>query len=773
MQSGCGAVIRVLRHFGNFPDWKLVSIAGALGFAVTFAGMELISAYATPLTKSAVLVAAVAGWFVGMAVAGFVSFLNDRRALSTQNAQLDIALNNMIQGLCLFDGQSRLVVWNQRYTAMYNIDPRRIWRGCGISDLLDARKAAGTFPQDPVNYEARLRAAIDQGKTFTLNIELDDGRIIAVVNQPTADGGWVATHEDITERKRAERELEHTRSFLDKIIENVPTPIIVKGIPNLKYLLINRAAEKYLGIDRTGIIGKTATDIMPAISAERIEVDDRKLIELGKPTVVAEHAVITPGNGTRIVTSTRLPVMGTDGTPQYLISVIRDVTERKRNEQRIAHMTHHDTLTDLPNRVAFNACIAATLEIAQTSGESFAVLSVDLDRFKAVNDVFGHAVGDELLQQVARRMEAACQGAFLSRVGGDEFAVITPTGPQPATAEALAARLNAAFESDISIDDHPLRVGLTIGIGIYPQDGLDATTLVANADAALFRAKTEARGSIRFFEMSMDKQLRETRALQQDLRTAILHDELELHYQPQAHIEGEVTGFEALVRWHHPRYGLVPPSTFIPLAEENGVIVELGEWVLRTACREAASWPRPLSIAINLSPVQFQHGDLPNLVHKILLDTGLSPKRLELEITEGVLIGDFNRAVAILRRLKNFGARIAMDDFGTGYSSLSYLQSFPFDKIKIDQTFIANLGHSQQAATIIRSVIALGRGLDVPVSAEGVETEEQLKFLANEGCNEIQGYLLGKPKPIAEHAELVGRAPVPGKPQLKVVRAAG
>ena len=773
MQSGCGAVIRVLRHFGNFPDWKLVSIAGALGFAVTFAGMELISAYATPLTKSAVLVAAVAGWFVGMAVAGFVSFLNDRRALSTQNAQLDIALNNMIQGLCLFDGQSRLVVWNQRYTAMYNIDPRRIWRGCGISDLLDARKAAGTFPQDPVNYEARLRAAIDQGKTFTLNIELDDGRIIAVVNQPTADGGWVATHEDITERKRAERELEHTRSFLDKIIENVPTPIIVKGIPNLKYLLINRAAEKYLGIDRAGIIGKTATDIMPAISAERIEVDDRKLIELGKPTVVAEHAVITPGNGTRIVTSTRLPVMGTDGTPQYLISVIRDVTERKRNEQRIAHMTHHDTLTDLPNRVAFNACIAATLEIAQTSGESFAVLSVDLDRFKAVNDVFGHAVGDELLQQVARRMEAACQGAFLSRVGGDEFAVITPTGPQPATAEALAARLNAAFESDISIDDHPLRVGLTIGIGIYPQDGLDATTLVANADAALFRAKTEARGSIRFFEMSMDKQLRETRALQQDLRTAILHDELELHYQPQAHIEGEVTGFEALVRWHHPRYGLVPPSTFIPLAEENGVIVELGEWVLRTACREAASWPRPLSIAINLSPVQFQHGDLPNLVHKILLDTGLSPKRLELEITEGVLIGDFNRAVAILRRLKNFGARIAMDDFGTGYSSLSYLQSFPFDKIKIDQTFIANLGHSQQAATIIRSVIALGRGLDVPVSAEGVETEEQLKFLANEGCNEIQGYLLGKPKPIAEHAELVGRAPVPGKPQLKVVRAAG
>ena len=291
--------------------------------------------------------------------------------------------------------------------------------------------------------------------------------------------------------------------------------------------------------------------------------------------------------------------------------------------------------------------------------------------------------------------------------------------------------------------------------------------LIANANAALFRAKAEARGSLRFFEVSMGNQLREKRALQEDLRTAIQDDELELHYQPQAHINGEITGFEALVRWHHPRHGLVPPSTFIPLAEENGSIVALGEWVLRTACSEAASWPRPLNIAINLSPVQFKHGDLANLVHQVLLETGLSPKRLELEITEGVLIGDFTRAVAILRRLKNLGLRIAMDDFGTGYSSLSYLQSFPFDKIKIDRSFIANLSHGQQSATIIRAVIALGRGLGVPVTAEGVETEEQLKFLASEECTEFQGYFLGRPKPIGDYAELVGR--VSAKPMLKLV----
>jgi diguanylate cyclase (GGDEF)-like protein/PAS domain S-box-containing protein len=766
-------MIRVLKYLGKYRDWQMVSVAGVLGFAVTLVGMEIIRADSVSLSSWSIISAAIAGALLSMCLTGWVRARRSMQMLGKHNNQLDIALNNMIQGLCMFDGQSRLVVWNERYRSMYNIDPRRIRAGCGISDLLNARKAADTFPHDPVKYEAELRAAIDQGNTFTLNIELKDGRIIAVVNTPTKEGGWVATHEDITERKRAERELEHTRTFLDTIIENVPSPIIVKDIPNLRYLLINRAAEKYLGVDRKTLLGKTTVEIMPDDSAKLIDAEDRKLIASGQIAFLDEHAVTTPGNGTRIVTATRLPVAGPDGKPQYLISVIRDLTERKRSEQRIAHMTHHDSLTDLPNRASFNSCIAATLELVAASGESFAVLNIDIDRFKAVNDVFGHAVGDALLREAARRMETACQGAFLARTGGDEFVVITPTAPQPADAEALAARLSAAFDSDIDIDGHPLRVALTIGVGIYPQDGADATTLVANADAALFRAKLEARGSIRFFELSMDKQLREKRALQQDLRTAVMHDELELHYQPQARIDGTITGFEALARWHHPRHGLVPPSTFIPLAEENGIIAALGEWVLRTACREAASWPKRLSIAINLSPAQFQHGDLPNLVHQILLETGLSPARLELEITEGVLIGDFTRAVAILRRLKNLGVRIAMDDFGTGYSSLSYLQSFPFDKIKIDQAFVANLSHSQQAATIIRAVIALGRGLDVPVAAEGVETEEQLKFLAGEQCNEIQGYLIGRPKPILDYADLVGRQPSPGNPKLKMVAKAG
>jgi diguanylate cyclase (GGDEF)-like protein/PAS domain S-box-containing protein len=742
-------------------DRQRIVLAGTIGFAVTVAMAEAVVAYSLSQFSLSVISALFAGVLLSTSSAGSFSAWYARRGVSEQNARLDAALNNMIQGLCMFDAHNRLVVWNERYRAMYNIDPLRIWRGCTISDLLKARMAAGMFPLDPEKYDHKLRAALKQGKCFTLNIDLADGRTISVVNQPIESGGWVATHEDVSERRRVERELENTRSFLNTIIENVPSPIIVKD-PDLRYLLFNRAAEKCLGVDRSVLLGKTAVEVMPGMS-DTVEGHDRQLFESGKPIFVDEHAVATPGNGTRIVTATRLPVMGPDGKVQYLISMIHDVTERKRDELRLAHMAHHDVLTGLPNRIAFNECIAATLSLAADSGESFAMLSLDLDRFKTVNDVFGHTIGDRLLRELAGRLEQACQGAFLARTGGDEFHVITSCGAQPASAEALAEKLCAALDADIDIDGVPLRVGLTVGVAIFPQDAADAPTLVANADAALVRAKSERRGSIRFFEQSMDRQLREKRALQQDLRTALGRDEFALHYQPQANIDGEVNGFEALVRWHHPRYGMIAPNTFIPLAEESGIIIELGEWILRAACREAASWPRPLDIAINLSPVQFQHGDLPKLVHEVLLETGLAPARLVLEITEGVLIGEFNRGVAILRRLKHLGVRIAMDDFGTGYSSLSYLQSFPFDKIKIDKSFIANLGHSQEAATIVRAVIALGHGLDLPVVAEGVETKEQLKFLADESCNEIQGYFIGRPKPIADYADLIGRGPGPEK----------
>jgi diguanylate cyclase (GGDEF)-like protein/PAS domain S-box-containing protein len=692
-------------------------------------------------------------------VIGAAVWRRAQRQLREQHHRLNGALNNMNQGLCMFDADNRLLVWNQRYVDMYGIDPKHIWVGCTIRDLLDARIAAGTFPLDPGKYDRELRLALEWNQVHVMHIELNDGRCIAVVNQPIADGGWVATHEDITERRRAERDLARTQAFLDAVVSNVPTPIVVKDAETLRYLLANRAAEKFFGMAAADIVGKTSDDVFPPEVAQDIHRRDIAMVNAGEETFFDEHSTMTPTGDSRVITTTRLPVADGSGKPRYLISVLHDVTQRKRDEARITYMAHHDTMTDLPNRLAFNECLNGMVELAGKSREGFAVLCMDIDRFKAINDTFGPATGDAVLKQLAGRLQEACQGAFLARVGGDEFCVISPTGPQPATADMLAARLREATAADFDINGHPISVALTVGIAIYPGDADDVTGLLANAEAALYRAKSDSRGAVRFFEPEMDKQLREKRALQHDLKLALHTDQLELYYQPQADMDGTISGFEALVRWHHPRQGMVPPSTFIPLAEESGLIMALGEWILRTACKEAASWPKALRIAVNLSPVQFQHGELANMIHQTLLATGLSPGRLEIEITEGVLIGDFSRAMAILRRIKNMGVRIAMDDFGTGYSSLSYLQSFPFDKIKIDQVFIANLMNSPQSAAIVRAVIGLGQGLQLPVIAEGVETREQREFLARAACDGMQGYLIGRPQPIAHYADMVGRPP--------------
>src|SRR5262249_11929109 len=434
------------------------------------------------------------------------------------------------------------------------------------------------------------------------------------------------------------------------------------------------------------MVGKMASEVFPPATAKFIMESDRQLLAVGGEDLAEQHPIETPGNGTRIVTTRRLPIVGEDGNPQYLLAVVEGVTERKQAEARIAPMAHHDALTDLPNRAAFTQHLQATIERAGKANEAFAILCIDLDRFKEINDVFGHPVGDALLREVARRMQTAAPGAFLARLGGDEYTLITEG--DPSTVATTAERLLTSMAEDFDIDGNRLRIGASIGVALFPSDGTDDTTLLGNADAALYRAKADGRGTIRFFHAAMDQRLREQRALQHELRSALVNNELVLHYQPQASVTGEVTGFEALIRWHHPTRGLVPPGIFMPLAEESGSITDIGEWTLRQACREAASWPKPLKVGINLSPVQFRHGDLPGLVHSVLLQTGLPPHRLELEITEGVLIGDYSRAIAILRRLKSLGVRIAMDDFGTGYSSLSYLHAFPFDKIKIDRAFI-------------------------------------------------------------------------------------
>ena len=661
----------------------------------------------------------------------------------------------MCHGLTMFDPEGRLLVCNRRYLEMYKLAPGEIRSGCSVADLVDHHFRIGIFTGDRESCVNDVAREMAERRDVNKVIETGDGRTIAITNHTTASGR-VSVHEDITERCKAERARDTTQAFLNTVIENVPATLIVKEAREHRYVLINRAGEEFFGLRRDEMIGKTAYDFFSREEADGITRRDDEVVRSGRQMTLEEHPLRTPGNGTRLVNTKRLAILGDNGEPAYMLSVLEDVTERKRAEARIAHLAHHDGLTGLPNRSALNEHLVAAVDQAKRTGEQFAVLSIDLDRFKEVNDVFGHSVGDALLEEIARRLQAAAEGAFVGRTGGDEFILIA-AGPQPTTAEAIADRLLGFVADELAVAGQSLRVRFTIGIAVFPTDGADPATLLANADAALYRAKAEARGSIRFFEPDMDQNLRERRALQVELRSAVDRGEFDLHYQPQVTIGGAFVGFEALLRWNHPGRGMVPPAKFIPVAEDSGLIVGIGEWVLRQACREAASWAKPLEIAINLSPVQFQHGDLPALVHTVLLDTGLAPQRLTLEITEGVLIGDFSRALSILRRLKNLGVRIAMDDFGTGYSSLSYLQAFPFDKIKIDRAFIANLERSEQSAAIVRAVIGLGHGLKLPIIAEGVETQAQLAFLSRETCDEVQGYLLGRPLPIAAYAEQVGR----------------
>lgn len=559
---------------------------------------------------------------------------------------------------------------------------------------------------------------------------------------------------DVTERKRATDELEATREFLDTIIENVPAAVFAKDPITRKYILLNRAGELLFGCRRQDFIGQSTRDIFGERVAIAAEADEDELLASGIRQMTASETISTP-NGTRLVTVTRLVVRNADGSPRFIVGVTMDVTEKRRAEERIAFLSQHDALTGLPNREAMMVRLADGIFAAAATQARFGLLSIDIDRFKTLNDLYGHAVADQVLKEAARRLANIAGDGLVFRPGGDEFVVISNDPDQPNASRRLAALAQSVLSEDILVDNKAIRVGISIGVATYPLDGDSGSLLLANAGAALYHVKSEARGQVRVYESKADQVIRDRWILQADLGHALRNGELSLHFQPQAEINGGIFGFEALMRWTHPTRGAVPPDEFIPLAEESNLILDMSAWVLKEACRTAAGWAHPLTVAVNLSPIQFQHGELPQLIQQTLLDTGLPPSRLELEITEGILLGDFAHIVGLLRRIKAMGVRIAMDDFGTGYSSLSYLQAFPFDKIKIDKSFIQAIGRTEQATTIIRAVIGLCRGLGIPVIAEGVETEEQRSFLAQEHCPEIQGYIIGRPAPIQVYSKVV------------------
>ncbi len=437
------------------------------------------------------------------------------------------------------------------------------------------------------------------------------------------------------------------------------------------------------------------------------------------------------------------------GEPAQVLAV-RDIRERRAAETRIRHLAHHDGLTGLANRTLFGEQFALALRLSQRSGNQVAVLCLDLDRFKAVNDTLGHAAGDRLLQQVAERLrEVTRTSDTVARVGGDEFIVLQTELDQPQSASVLAIRLMEALCMPFTLDGMPASIGASIGIALYPQDGAGSEELLRNADVALYRAKAQGRGVHCFYEPAMDLAQRERRELERDLRQAIPAGELAMHYQPLVACDdsGVVSGFEALLRWTHPQRGSIPPAMFIPLAEETGLIVPLGLWVLEMACKQATAWPMACRVAVNVSPAQFRAGNLPDQVADILRRTGLAPHRLELEVTEGLLIKDADQALASLQALKALGVGIALDDFGTGYSSLGYLHRFPFNRLKIDRSFVQLLGQDEGTHAIIEAILAMARSLHLQVTAEGVETMQQLAALQAQGCGTVQGYLLGRPMP--------------------------
>ncbi|WGD52609.1 EAL domain-containing protein [Bradyrhizobium sp. CB1650] len=559
-----------------------------------------------------------------------------QRALQEQKLRLDTAINNMVEGLCMFDAEKRLVVCNERYARLYRLPPELLRTGTPHTDIIRHRIANGILKGDTSEGAAeQLISKLGALPVDTVSSRIDefaDGRLIRVTRQPMPGGGWVATH--------------------------------------------------------------------------------------------------------------------------------LDVTEQRRSEAKITHMAQHDALTDLPNRVLLRERMEHALAVTRNGGLDLAVLMLDLDRFKEVNDTLGHPAGDTLLRAVAARLrECTTDTALIARLGGDEFAVIDYVTNPAVEAATLAENIRKVLCEPFDLGDHRVTVGTSIGIAIAPRDGTDSDVIMKSADLALYSAKSGGRGAYRFFEPELDQLMHARRNLERDMRAALAGHEFELHYQPYVNAAtGETSGFEALLRWHHPQRGLVMPSDFIPLAEETGLIVPLGEWVLRTACSEAAKWPAHLKIAINLSPAQFRSEELVPVIIGVLANSGLAPHRLELEVTETVIMHDSEAVFATLGQLRELGVRIALDDFGTGYSSLSFLQKFPFDKVKIDRSFVNELSSTREEARhLARAVVRFAVSLGKTTTAEGVETQEQLDILREEGCVETQGYYFSRPMPASRIAKMVRR----------------
>ncbi|WP_082507934.1 bifunctional diguanylate cyclase/phosphodiesterase [Methylobacterium sp. Leaf113] len=662
---------------------------------------------------------------------------------------LRVTLENMDQGILMVGADNRVLVHNQKARDLLGVSEGLLHEGARFDLLQQHQIDRGEFRKVDGELRHLLESAALGTAAVTYERERPNGTSIEVRSVPLPTGGLVRTFTDITERRRREAALRLAEAEYQTLFQNA-----VVGVyrANLDGTLVraNQALAKLHGYGDSACATAPGTGFTHDwyVDGDRTHAFMRLLLTHGRVddfvSEVTGHATGRP----IWVSETAWLVRDAEGCPSCFEGTVVDATERKRAEAQIEHMARHDALTGLPNRRQFQERLTQELVHAQRQGTAVAVLCCDLDRFKTVNDTFGHPAGDALLCTLADRMRRSLQpGDIVARLGGDEFAIILLGRSHPHGVGAAAQRLIEIVGEPVDIDGHLTNVGVSIGVAIGLDDGDRADLLFKNADIALYRAKEAGRHTCRFYEAGMDMAVASRNLLEIDLKDTVRNGGFALHYQPIIDLASDtLRGFEALLRWPHAAKGMISPADFIPLAEETGLIVELGAWALRDACQEAASWPSDLRVGVNVSAVQIQHIDFHQHVLDALVRSGLAPERLELEITESVLVKDAERVIACLHRLRRIGVRLAIDDFGTGYSSLSYLCQFPFDKIKIDRSFIQDACASTSGA-IVRAVVGLGRHLGATITAEGVETQAQLDWVRREGCSEVQGFIFGKPMP--------------------------
>ncbi len=675
---------------------------------------------------------------------------------------LDAALEAIPFGYCVWSPDFRLVMWNKNYRDIYGFPLERMRRGMSLMEVCTLSAEYGNHPGTPPEqfYASYTRELLHNrsGARVKSREQLSGGRIVERAHVFSPGLGWVVTHEDVTEEiasseviEERKRQLEQQNLRLDAAVNNISQGLCMYDasgrlvICNAPYARIYDLPESLLQP------GTQLEDILAYLFDKGMSSGgDREGYLSWRRHVIARQEygkTVHTING-RIIVMQHHPMA--DGG---WVSTHEDITEQRQIEEQVNHLVRYDTLTDLPNRMHF----LEEMEHAETGllrGESFAVLAINLDHFKAINDTMGHAVGDAVLRQAAARLLAATRtGDILARLAGDEFALLLRPIEGPVEAAGIAEQLISAFSAPFEIEGRTVQVGTSVGIAMAPGDGTSTDALMKNADLALHKAKREGRSVYHFFEPGMDASLQRRRVIEAGLQTALQRQELHLVYQPLIRLkDNAVSCFEALLRWDHPVLGAVSPAEFIPVAEETGLIVPIGEWVLGQACAAGTSWPGDIRVAVNLSPIQFKNRSLADLVQSVLDQTGLAPHRLELEITESLLLADSEPVLATLHGLRSSGIRIAMDDFGTGYSSLSYLRSFPFDKIKIDRSFMRGLTGRDDDMAIIKAIVGLGHSLGMSTTAEGIETKAQLDAVRTQGCDEVQGFYFSRPI----HPEAIG-----------------